>query len=67
MGDRRGANRRLVGRPGRKRPLGRLRCRCAGHVALMGERRGANSVWWEDLGERDHWEDLGVDAIIILK
>jgi hypothetical protein len=24
-------------------------------------------VWWEDLGKRDHFEELGVDGRIILK
>jgi hypothetical protein len=31
------------------------------------DRRGAQWVWWRDLRERDHLEDLGVDARIILK
>jgi len=33
----------------------------------MGGRRGAYRVWWEELRERDHLEDLGVDGTIILK
>jgi len=36
-------------------------------VARKGERRGAYRVLWEDLGERDHLENLGVDGRIILK
>jgi hypothetical protein len=24
-------------------------------------------IWWRDLGERDHMEDLGVDRRVILK
>jgi hypothetical protein len=24
-------------------------------------------LWWENLRERDHWEDPGVDGRIILK
>jgi len=35
--------------------------RWAGHVALMGERR------WGNQRERDHLEDPGVDARIILR
>jgi len=39
----------------------------AGHVARKGERRGACSVGWENLMERNHLEDLGIDGRIILK
>jgi hypothetical protein len=35
--------------------------RWAGHVARMGDRRGAHRVCWRNLRERDHLEDLGVD------
>jgi len=35
------------------------RMRWAGHVARMGS-------WWGNRGERDHWEDLGVDGWLIL-
>ena len=38
-----------------------------GHVAGIGERRGAYKVWWGNLWEIDHLEDLGVDGRIILK
>jgi hypothetical protein len=33
----------------------------------MGDRRGTHTVWWGDLRERDHMEDVGVDGRIILK
>ena len=33
----------------------------------MEDSRGADRVWWGDLKERDHLEDLGVDWRIILK
>jgi len=36
-------------------------------VTLVGDRRGACSVWWGHLRERDHLEDLGLDGRIILK
>jgi len=38
----------------------------AGHVARMGEERGAIGSWWENRREKDHWGDLGVDGWIIL-
>jgi hypothetical protein len=34
VGDGRGANRCLMGRAGRKRPLGRLRCRCEDNIKM---------------------------------
>jgi hypothetical protein len=42
------------------------RMRWAGHVACMGDRRGAYRVLVGDLRERDHLEDLGIDGRIIL-
>ena len=38
----------------------------AGHVARMGEERGAYGSWWRNRWEGDHWGDLGVDVWIIL-
>jgi hypothetical protein len=32
-----------------------------------GERRSAHGIWWGDLRERGHLENLGVDGRIILK
>jgi hypothetical protein len=43
------------------------RMRWVGHVAHMGDRRGAYRVLVGDLMERDHLEDLGIDGRIILK
>jgi len=31
------------------------------------ERIGVYRVWWEDMMERDHLEDTGVDGMVILK
>ena len=42
------------------------RMRRAGHVARMGEEKGAYRVLVGKRGERDHWGDLGVDGWIIL-
>jgi len=39
----------------------------AGHVACMGDGRGAYRVLVRDLRETDHLEDLAVDERIILK
>jgi hypothetical protein len=33
----------------------------------MGYRRCAYRIWLEDLRERDHFEDLGVEVRLILK
>jgi uncharacterized protein YjcR len=41
--------------------------RWAGHETRVGERRGAYRLWWGNMRERDHLEDLGVDRSIILK
>jgi hypothetical protein len=66
MGDRIGANRCLVGRPGRKRSLGRLRRRCEYNIkmGLQGMRWGA--IDWIDLAQdRDRWRAF-VNAVINL-
>jgi hypothetical protein len=33
----------------------------------MGEKRRAYRVWWGNLGERDHFEHIGVDGMMTLK
>lgn len=44
------------------------RMRWVGDVAQMGERRGANRVWWEETGRKEATlRALGVDCRIILK
>ena len=40
--------------------------RWAGHVAPMGEERGAYRFLVGNRTERDHWGDLGVDVWLIL-
>jgi hypothetical protein len=44
-----------------------IRMRWVGHVARMGDRRGAYVMLVGDLRERDHLEYLGLDERIILK
>jgi hypothetical protein len=41
--------------------------RRAGHTAHMGDRRGANSFWCQNLGDGDQLEDLGLYGRITLK
>jgi len=43
------------------------RMRWVGHVARVGESRGAYRVLVRNLMERDHLEDSGVDGRVILK
>jgi hypothetical protein len=33
----------------------------------MGERKGVYSVWWENMMERDQWENTRVNERIIFK
>ena len=40
--------------------------RRVGHIAHMGEKRGANGFWWNNLGDGDHLEDQGLHVRIIL-
>jgi hypothetical protein len=32
-----------------------------------GEQRNAYSLWWDGEMDRDHWEDIDVGGIVILK
>jgi len=41
--------------------------RRVGHIAHMGDRRGANGFWWKNLGNGNHLEDLGLYGGIRLK
>ena len=39
----------------------------AGHVTCMARGEGHTEFWWEELRERHHLEDLGVDGRMIIK
>jgi hypothetical protein len=43
------------------------RMRWAGHVARMGRKEAYTELWWENLRERDHLVNSGVDGRIILR
>jgi hypothetical protein len=39
----------------------------AGHVARMGRREFYTEFWWENLRERDTWEEPGIDGTLKLR
>jgi hypothetical protein len=43
------------------------RMRRVGHIAHMGDRRGANGFWLKNLGDTDHLQALGLRGWITLK
>ena len=56
----------LYSSPNIVRVIKSRRMRWAGHVARMGEERGAYRFLVGNSEGRDHWGDLGVDGWIIL-
>jgi len=66
MRERRGVYRVLLGKPKRKRPLGRTRHRWKDNIKMDLQEVGCGGVDWIELAEdRDRWRAL-VNAVMIL-
>jgi len=57
----------LYSSPNIVRVIKSIKMRWAGNVARMGRGERYTWLWWGDLRERDHLEDLGVDGRIVLR
>jgi hypothetical protein len=67
MGKQRGAYGILVGKPGGKRPLGRLRHRWEDNIKMGLQEVGCGGVEWIELAQdRDRWRSL-VNAVMTLR
>ena len=67
MGERSGVCRGLVGKPERKRPLGRSRCRWEDNIKMdLQEMGGGCGDWMEMAQDRDRWRAL-VNAEMTLR
>jgi hypothetical protein len=67
MGETRNAYRILVGKPERKRPLGRLRRRWVDNIKIDLREIGCDDVDWMDLAQdRDQWRAL-VNTVMNLR
>ena len=59
MGENRGENRGLVGKPEEKRPLGRPRCRWEDNIKMDLQEVGCGSIEWIELAQdRERWREL---------
>jgi hypothetical protein len=67
MGEKRNAYRILVGKPERKRPLGRLRCRWVKNIKMDLRKIEWDGVDWIDMAQdRDQWRVL-VNTVLNLR
>jgi len=66
MGEGRGVNRVLVGKPGKKRPLGRHRRKWEDNIKMGLQEVGCGCVDWMELAQdKDRWRAL-VNAVMNL-
>jgi len=66
-GDRRGGDRLLVGKPERKRPLGKPKCRWDGNIKMDVVEIGCGVMGWIELAQdRDRWR-ARVNAVMNLR
>jgi hypothetical protein len=67
MGEGRGVNRVLLGKPEGKRPLGRPRCRWENNIKMDIQEVGCRGMDWIQLAQdRDRWQAL-VNAVMKLR
>ena len=67
MGERRGVNRVLIGKPEGRRPLGRPRCRWEDSIKMDLQEVGCGEMDWIKLAQdRDKWQAL-VNAVMNLQ
>jgi hypothetical protein len=57
----------LYSAPNIVRVIKSRRMRWAGHVERMGRGEAYRGLWWENLKNRDHLKDSGVDGRIVLR
>jgi hypothetical protein len=67
MGQERGVYRVLMGKPERKRPMGKTRCRWEDNINMYLQEVGCGVMDWIELAqERESWREL-VNAVMNLR